>query len=81
MADKEKADMRESMVYPSPVDGYEMFSWPEFLAFAKRAGLDLSLPIRTLEFRMVEGEVVTFHVTYDAVDMDKAQSAYRPGKK
>lgn len=38
MADKEKADMRESKQFPPPIDGYSVFSWPEFRAFLEKIG-------------------------------------------
>ena len=40
------------------VDGYEVFHWPEFLAFAERCGVDTSRYIKSISFSLVEGETV-----------------------
>jgi len=54
-----------------PVDGFTVFRWPEFKAFAERLGLDLSKPIKTLVFDVRIGCAPSVWVEYigrDAAD-------------
>lgn len=51
------------------LDGYEVFHWPEFLAFAKRCGVDISKPIKSISFTLAEGECVLITVSQLGEDM------------
>lgn len=51
-----------------PVDGYEVYSWPEFLAFCKRAGILWDLHTREITFTLREGELLVIKQEYVARD-------------
>lgn len=47
-----------------PVDGYEVFHWPEFRAFARRLGIVWDLHTREITFTLREGEAVVIKQDY-----------------
>ena len=49
-------------------DGYEVYQWPEFKAFCRRAGIAWDLNTVDMEFRIVEGEALVINHRYYAVD-------------
>jgi len=52
------------------VTGWEVFRWPEFQAFARRLGMDLSGPCRDVKINMpMDGEAVAFWIEELADDM------------
>lgn len=67
---QELADLcEETFQAGRAMDGYAVYSWPEFKAFAKRLGFMWNL--RTVECTIVirEGSVVTIDHKYQGVDM------------
>src|SRR5215831_410332 len=52
------------------VDGYEVYQWPEFKAFCRRAGIAWDLNTVDMEFRIVEGEFVIVNHRYYTVDTE-----------
>ncbi len=51
--------------------GYGVHRWPEFLAFAKRLGIDLELPTTVITIRIPHDEIVTIIHEYLADDIDQ----------
>lgn len=49
-----------------PVEGYEVFHWPEFRAFARRLGLVWDLYTQEIMFTLKEGELVIIKQNYVA---------------
>lgn len=49
---------------------YEVFRWPEFIAFAKRLGIPLDLLILDVSIHLVFREAVTIDLKLRGEDMD-----------
>jgi hypothetical protein len=53
-------------------EGYDVVRWPEFIAFAKRLGINLALPFRDLMINIpFEGRCVEITQTYVADDINQ----------
>lgn len=56
-------------------EGYDVVRWPEFIAFAKRLGINLALPFRGLSISIpFEGECVEITQTYIADDINQPEA-------
>ncbi len=55
--------------HPIAFDGYEVYSWPEFQAFAKRLGLMWDLRTVNLTITINEGEAVSIKQEYRGSDI------------
>ena len=51
------------------MDGYEVFHWPEFLAFAQRCGVDTTKAIKSISFSLEEGSSVLITLVQMGEDM------------
>lgn len=62
-------DLRENT--RQAADGYDVYTWPEFQAFCKRAGILWDLRTISIEFRIAEGERMVIRQEYAASDDDR----------
>lgn len=54
--------------YPTAMDGYAVYRWPEFIAFCKRAGILWDLRTVRMAINIRLDEMVTIDQTYAGTD-------------
>lgn len=60
----QRAAAAEQTAQRMAYNGYDVYHWPETVAFMKRLGVDISLNTREISFTLREGEVVLINHSY-----------------
>ena len=63
--------MRKREPNGTPVDGYEVFRWPEFKALCERLGVEYSLPSSSITIRVAIGEPPIITQDYHGKDFNE----------
>lgn len=72
--------LREAVTCPEGAyDGYAVYGWPEFRAFAKRLGIPYGARTVRLTITLAEGEAPTVVHEYQAADMEEPQAGASGG--
>jgi sugar diacid utilization regulator len=55
----------------TPIQSVDVLNWPEFEAFAKRLGIDLTVPTYALAIHLVVGHEASIRVEAHGCDMQR----------